>query len=83
VPPPAQQPVAVGQWYETWPGLRSFLALLVAAGIDKSDPDVQMWWAVMTDDRKLLRLALDNGADPNVTDTQIIRRYPAFRPGKP
>jgi hypothetical protein len=48
---------------------------LQAAGVD--DPDVDMFVAVLTGDEKVdaLRDALERGADPNATDTQVLARY--------
>lgn len=76
--PRLEQPVTVSQWFEIWPGLRSFLRRLVAAGIDKQDPDVQLWWAVVTNDTELLQVAIQNGANIEITDSQIMSRYAAF-----
>jgi hypothetical protein len=74
----SEKPVTVGQWFDSWPGFRSFLHRLVAAGIAEHDPDVQLWWAVVTNDIDLLRVALDRGADVDIRDSQIMARYRDF-----
>lgn len=76
-PPPLrlEGSATVGQWFDTWPGLKSFLRRLVAAGIAESDPDVQLWYAVVTGDTGLAQVALDRGADIEIRDSQIMQRY--------
>jgi hypothetical protein len=54
---------------------KQFLERLIAAGIDKRDADVQLFWATETNDPKLLQEAIDNGADTSTTDTELMRRY--------
>ena len=75
LPLASEKPVTVGQWFDDWPGFKSFLRRLVACGIAEFDPDVQLWWAVVTNDIDLLRVALDRGADVDIRDTQIMARY--------
>ena len=72
----------IGTWFTSWPKsetrLTLFLRRLAAAGKDKQDPDVALFWAIETDDAELARVAIDNGADVNITDRDLIRRYPAY-----
>jgi hypothetical protein len=57
---------------------RQFLQQLIAAGIDKQDREVQLFWGVENDEPELVKDALKNGADTSVTDTEIMRRYRAY-----
>jgi hypothetical protein len=70
----------IGTWFTSWPksetSFTSFLRRLVIAGKDKQDPDVALFWAIETDDAELARVAIDNGADVNITDLDLFRRYP-------
>ena len=77
-PPPSlawEMPVTVGQWFDDWPGFKPFLRRLVAAGIAERDADVQLWWAVVTQNIDLLRIAIDRGGDVNITAGEIMDRY--------
>ena len=49
------------------------LRYLKEIGID--DPNIDLFLSVIEDDVDKARKALDNGANPNVTDYQIINRY--------
>jgi hypothetical protein len=79
-------PVTTGQWFSAWPRnpheantkFRDFLERLVASGVDETDPDVRLWWAVLMNLPKLLQEALESGANPDVRDSEIMRRYPDF-----
>lgn len=40
-----------------------------------TDPDVLLFYAIAKDDLEIAKKALQDGANPNVTDKQIIKRY--------
>lgn len=55
--------------------LLNHLRVLQGAGVD--DPDVDLFVAVLTRDLKALQSALLRGADPNITDGELLRRHAA------
>ena len=52
---------------------KGFLVFLRDHGV--TDPDVDMFWAVMTDNVKLLEDAIKRGAKVNITQGEIMERY--------
>jgi hypothetical protein len=72
----------IGTWFTSWPKPETrsalFLRRLAAAGKDKQDPDVALLWAATTGNTESARVAIDNGADVNITDLDLIRRYPEY-----
>lgn len=57
--------------------LKKFISFLVA---DKhvQDPDVLLFKGVLENDRQIVTKAVKNGANVNVTDTEIVNRYSHF-----
>jgi hypothetical protein len=75
LPLPVGQPGAVAEWFGEWDVFRSLLAKLVAMGVAERDPDVQLWWGVISNDAEMVADALRKGAHPDVRDSEIIGRY--------
>nr|VFJ55827.1 MAG: hypothetical protein BECKFW1821B_GA0114236_102420 [Candidatus Kentron sp. FW]VFJ58629.1 MAG: hypothetical protein BECKFW1821A_GA0114235_108410 [Candidatus Kentron sp. FW]VFJ76089.1 MAG: hypothetical protein BECKFW1821C_GA0114237_10983 [Candidatus Kentron sp. FW] len=49
----------------------------------EKDPNVRLFWGVLSDDVEMVKKALDEGADVNGTDKALIKRhYQALTTGK-
>lgn len=55
--------------------LKAMIVHLVEGG--NTDPDLLLWQGVLTNDVNIVKKAIDAGANPNVTDIEIIKRYQA------
>ena len=58
-----------------------FLKRLVDAGVHQTDPDVLLFWGVVSGDAALVEEAQRKGADPAVLDWEIRRRHREYEQG--